>query len=316
MKRPPVLYVTGPDVFKERNAIVSFLVTALGLVGINFFSVYPFLLNEDIAAQVEEQLTLATSGAGAGGDLTFLSDFTAPIIVTYLAIQLAHEAAHFVCSKIYDFEMAVPACLVPSPIVGTTTTITALRSSPKNKQALFDFALAGPLVGITLSLAAVVAGLQIASSLDAAAYNALPVVPVSFLTQSTLGAGVVEGILGKDAYAATAVVHAHPLTVAGYASLVVNALNLAPFGRTDGGRVALALFGRSGAQLLSFLTDVFLFLGGITKSDTMLLYFSFVAFFQSELEIPLRNEVDEVDFGRSLLAIASGVLVLLTITPL
>lgn len=318
MKRPPVLYITGPDIFKKRNPIVSFLVNALGYAGINFFSVYPLMLNEDIAAKVDEQITLA-SAASSGGDLDFLSELTTPIVFIYIAIQLAHEAAHFCFAKLYGFEMAIPGVFVPSPFLGITSTITALRSSPRNKQALFDFALAGPLLGIVLSLLAVFVGLQITLTLDTAGYNALPVLPVAFLQQSALGAGLVEAILGSDTLrglAATATIHVHPYVIAGYASLIVNALNLTPIGRTDGGRVSLALFGRSGAQVVGFITAFSLLFGGIFNSDAMLLYFAFVIFFQFELEVPLRNEADDIDFGRAVLAITSTVLVLLTIIPM
>jgi len=85
---------------------------------------------------------------------------------------------------------------------------------------------------------------------------------------------------------------------------------------TDGGRIATALFGRSGTQLVGLITLLTLFLAGLTVSDLLLFYFSFIAFFQGELEMPCRNEVDEVDFSRVLLATAGGVLMLLTLIPM
>ena len=85
---------------------------------------------------------------------------------------------------------------------------------------------------------------------------------------------------------------------------------------TDGGRISLTLFGRSGTQLVSLLTFVGLFIGGLTGSDLLLFFFSYVIFFQSELEVPQRNEVDDMDFSRVLLATVTGVLVLLTVIPM
>lgn len=319
-ERPPVIFVTGPSVIKENNYLLSALLSALGLGGISFLSVYPFVLNNDIAARVDEQLTLATS-AGGGADLDFLSDLTSPIFFTYLAIQFGHEMAHFAVSKLNGFDMAVPGTFVPSPLLGTTSTITALRSSPKNKTSLLDFAIAGPLTGMLLSILSIYLGLQFTLDMDMASYNGLPVLPVSFLRQSSLGGGIIESVLGATTLTgvpnpAEATMHIHPLVVAGYSSLLVNAFNLTPFGRTDGGRVALSLFGRSGAQLVGLLTLLSLFVGGILTSDAMLLYFAFILFYQNELEIPMRNEVDDVDFSRVLIATVSGVLVLLTIIPM
>ena len=76
------------------------------------------------------------------------------------------------------------------------------------------------------------------------------------------------------------------------------------------------MFGRSGAQLVSLITFIGMFLLGLSGSDLILFYFSYVVFFQSELEIPQRNEVDDMDFSRVLIATASGVLVLLTLIPM
>jgi len=96
----------------------------------------------------------------------------------------------------------------------------------------------------------------------------------------------------------------------------VNAVNLLPLGRTDGGRVGLALFGRAGLQAAGFFTSLGLLIQGLYGSDLLIFFFSFAVFFQGELEIPQRNEVDDVDFSRVLLATAAGVLVLLTLIPM
>ena len=318
--RTPVLLVTGPSVARNSTPILTTLLTAFGFGGISFLSLYPFLMNDDIAQKVDEQITLASTATG-GANLDFLNEMTSPIFFTYVAIQIAHEAAHFAVSKINGFDTAVFPGWVPSPLLGLTSSITALRSSPKNKQALLDFAIAGPLTGILLSVVAIYVGLQITLGLDTAAYNALPVLPIAFLTQSSLGGGIVEAVLGEQTLTgvvnpATTTIHVHPFVIAGYASLLTNALNLTPFGRTDGGRISMALFGRSGAQLVGLLTLFSLFITGIFQGDALLLYFAFILFYQNELEIPLKNEVDEVDFSRVLLATFGGVLTLLTIIPM
>mmetsp|Transcript_6282 Transcript_6282/g.12024 ORF Transcript_6282/g.12024 Transcript_6282/m.12024 type:complete len:96 (+) Transcript_6282:1736-2023(+) len=85
---------------------------------------------------------------------------------------------------------------------------------------------------------------------------------------------------------------------------------------TDGGRVSLALFGRSGAQAAGLFALIALFIQGLFSSDLLLFYFAFITFFQSEAEIPCRNEVDDITFGRVLLATLSGVLVLLSLIPM
>lgn len=326
--RDPVLLVMGADITKPTNRFLSVLVSCFGFGGISFLSIYPFVLNDDIAKRVDEQLTLATSATG-GANLDFLSELSSPIFLTFVAIQFAHDAAHLFFSQFSSsnggggggFKASFPPTLVPSPLIGLTSSVTQLKSSPKNKNALLDYALSGPLVGMLTSILSIFIGLEITLGLDKTGYNALPVLPVQFLKQSALAGGMIEGILGQNtltgiADPVTATMHVHPYVIAGICGLLVNAINLTPFGRTDGGRVSLALFGRSGAQLVGLITLVLLFTLGVFTSDPILFYFSFILFFQSELEIPLRNEVSDVSFPRVLLAIASGVLVLLSILPM
>lgn len=85
---------------------------------------------------------------------------------------------------------------------------------------------------------------------------------------------------------------------------------------TDGGRVGLTLFGRRGSQLVSLGTLFAMFVTGVFGSDLFLYFVSFTIFFQSEPEIPQKNEVDEMDFSRVIVATLSGMLVLLTIVPM
>jgi hypothetical protein len=77
----------------------------------------------------------------------------------------------------------------------------------------------------------------------------------------------------------------------------------------------MALFGRAGSQGVTFISLVSLFVLGV-QSDLLLFYFAFIVFCQSELEIPMRNEIDEVDVPRVILASFAGFLMLLTIIPM
>jgi len=212
-------------------------------------------------------------------------------------------------------------------LTGTTSSITSLKAPAKSKQDLFDFAIVGPLTGIILSVILVFLGCEITATLDSAAYATLPSMPLQILRQSSLAGGVIEYVLGAGSLsvppsavgtAAVADINIplHPFAIAGFLSLLVNATNLIPYGRTDGGRVSLALFGRSGAQVIGLLSSGALLVYGLFNSDLLLFFFSFVVFFQSELEIPCRNEVDDIDFSRVILSTIAGILVVLSLTPM
>ena len=92
-----------------------------------------------------------------------------------------------------------------------------------------------------------------------------------------------------------------------------------PFTGTDGGRIALSLFGRPLTRFVQTITIFFLLaIGffGLDESNLFLTYVIVTFWTQRENEIPCRNEVDDVDFGRVLLAIISGVIVTLALTPI
>ena len=116
--------------------------------------------------------------------------------------------------------------------------VTTFKTPPKNKEAMFDFSVAGPLIGIMASLAAVVLGSQLTLVSDPAV---LPGLPLEILRQSTLGGGIIDMVLGNGALSvpegalgssavAGMVIPLHPIAIAGYISLFINALSLLPIG--------------------------------------------------------------------------------------
>jgi hypothetical protein len=87
---------------------------------------------------------------------------------------------------------------------------------------------------------------------------------------------------------------------------------------TDGGRIALAMFGRKGTYLVSTFTTVLLCavgLFGFDQSRILLIYVLFTVLWQRELESPALNEVEELDFARGVLGIATSLLVALVLVP-
>lgn len=322
-ERPPVLFVTGPKVVRDPAPIQRSIISSLAVGTLWYNSLLPYLMNDKYMKLADEQLALADASMPA--NLDFLNDLSFSLFVSVIGIQFAHEIAHLVAAKVNGLKTSFPT-LVPSFDAGLTGAITSLESPPKDKQSLFDFAIAGPLTGLGVSVILMYAGMFLSSSMDAAAFSDLPALPLSFLRQSSLAGGIIDSIspglltvpdaaLGTKALADINI-PLHPFTVAGYFGLMTNAINLLPVGRTDGGRISLALFGRSGTQLVNLLTLISLFIGGVLGSDLLLFFFSYVIFFQSELEIPQQNEVDDMDFSRVLLATATGFLVLLTVIPM
>ncbi|KAL7457665.1 hypothetical protein ACHAWC_010441 [Mediolabrus comicus] len=321
---PQVLFIAGSDISRDPEVILRTVISALGIATTWYGSIYPFLSNSKLLEKATEAMEL--SDAGMPVDLSWLSDMSIPLFLTFIALQASHEVAHLAVAKSKKFEISVPT-LVPSILSGITSSITTLKSSPKNRQELLEFAVAGPLTGMICSIFVLSYGLILTATADPSAIQSFPGLPLAILRQSSLGGGLIDiflgnGVLNVPASAeaaqalASTMIALHPLAVAGFFGLLVNALALVPVGRTDGGRVSMALFGRSGTQAVTFVSLLLMFVLGFSGSDLLLFYFGFVVFAQSELEIPLRNEIDDVDLSRVFVASFAMFLMLLTLIPM
>merc|ERR1719223_740985 len=113
--------------------------------------------------------------------------------------------------------------------------------------------------------------------MDPASYALLPTLQVDFIKASSLGGNIINSLMdnqvlsmaGKDA------VPLHPSAIAGFCGLMINALSLLPIGQSDGGRIAMAVFGRNGHVLASFFAYCFIFgsaLFGLDNNNILLYY--------------------------------------------
>jgi membrane-associated protease RseP (regulator of RpoE activity) len=311
----PVLYITGPNIVRESNRLGLTITSILGIATSWYLSIYPFLLNDGIGRRVDQELELLE--ANLQPDLSWLTDLSLPLFVTFIGLQLVHELAHRVVAGLNGVKLTVPT-FVPSLITGITSSVTTFKTLPKNKEAMFDIAAAGPLFGIIASTIALAVGSKLTLISDPAL---LPALPLDILRQSTLGGAVIDNIIPGSLYvpegAPTAgiMVNLHPVAIAGYISLIVNAISLLPIGTTDGGRLTMALFDRVEKQTIGSLTLLALLYFGLFGSDLFLFYFSFVIAFQTGNEVPARNEEDSVNFSRVIVATLCYGLVLLTLIP-
>lgn len=117
-----VLFVGGPDLARESKKVQLSITTAFGIATCWYLSLYPFLLNSNIAKQVDEQLALAD--AGMQPDLTWLSDLSFPLFATFVGIQIFHEAGHRFTAALNDVRCK-PKCR-RSKAASSTLTLTLL----------------------------------------------------------------------------------------------------------------------------------------------------------------------------------------------
>lgn len=107
----------------------------------------------------------------------------------------------------------------------------------------------------------------------------------------------------------------NPLTLAGWAGLVVNALNTIPLGELDGGRIAFAMWGRRAASRIGVVSTLLLGLTGIV--DELALYWVLlVLFLQRGPLVPQQEELSEPSKELTPLAVGLLFLPLLILLPL
>ena len=105
------------------------------------------------------------------------------------------------------------------------------------------------------------------------------------------------------------------MVILGWLGLVINAINLMPAGRLDGGRIIQAIYGRKIANRATTATLIILTL--VSLVNPLALYWAIVILFlQRNLERPSLNELTEPDDTRAAFALLSLFLMITVLLPL
>lgn len=162
--------------------------------------------------------------------------------VWFLAILLFHEFGHFIAARRGKIDTSWPY-FIPAPnILGTFGAFIQLRSPIRDRRSLFDMAVAGPLAGVVVAIAALFAGLAQSTIVDPTETAAGFILGESLLFRA-IATIVMPGVGGEQH------ILLHPVAFAGWAGLLVTMFNLLPIGQLDGGHIAYALFGRRQRQV-------------------------------------------------------------------
>jgi len=253
--------------------------------------------------------------ANSAGGSSFAN--AAPLAGYLLGLQALHEASHVVAAQRHNLHVR-PALLVASLPVGCFGGHTPLASYPANRSALFDFAAAGPLVGGVCSAVVAIAGLLLTAGASDQAIALMPTLPYETLHASFLVSLLTELALGPPSATASATeLSLHPLAIAGFVGILSNAVALIPCGRLDGGRLAMAVFGRRAAAALGGLSLVILGVATLLSDEMSLLAFwpLIIVLLFRQAEVPCIDEVSEVDDARSRMLLPIFALAILVLLP-
>lgn len=315
----PVLVLLHKDMSPIANPLLPAFSTAAALVTAILFAVGVYGGNDLVTSRLVDGPALK--------DYSSLGWFNAKVLevlVPVLAIQAAHEAGHWTVAWRDRIQTAAAfPTFLPFWQLPWLGAQTKLQASPQNFTSLFDFAAAGPLLGLVTSAVLLLVGLQQTATASAEALQFFPALPVSVLNLSTLGGTVVNNFLAGGSGFLTlqdpaTAVPLHPLAIAGFTGLMIQSFELLPLGATDGGRLSLSLFGRQGHYAVGGVVWVGLLLASIFGEKTDLLVSAWIVynFVQNDPEIPCRDEVAKVDLGRGAAALALWFTAALIITPM
>ena len=225
----------GPSVWSSEPRPIRSLILAIGLFAVTAFST--------LAAGA--QFAAAYAANQSPGFDRFFSDYFRPFgelrllisglpfAMTLLGILLAHELGHFFACRHYHINATYPYFIPAPTLIGTLGAFIRIRSPILNRRALFDMALAGPLVGFLIAVPALAMAILFSK-----------VIPASQASSSLVfGQPLIERLL--ELFLRPGIPHAylllHPVGRAAWVGLFATALNLLPAGQLDGGHILYAV---------------------------------------------------------------------------
>ena len=173
-----------------------------------------------------------------------------PFTIAIMSVLGAHEAGHYIVAKKHGMHTSLPYFIpVPFPPIGTMGAVIKHRGPIPNRKALFDVGIAGPLLGLAVSIVVTIIGLlqpPLQKPPDGLEIQ-LSLPPLfEFLTR-IIPAGEASLM--------------HPVAFAGWVGMLVTALNLIPAGQLDGGHVLRAMIGGKASRISNILPFVLFFTG-------------------------------------------------------
>jgi membrane-associated protease RseP (regulator of RpoE activity) len=230
-----------------------------------------------------------------------------PFAFALLGILVTHELAHFLVTRAHGTKATLPY-FIPMPLspVGTFGALIRMESPIKDRKALFDVGISGPLAGLAVSIVALIVGLKL-SELSVL----LPQEGAQLLGTGLLIDWITEIVLGP--LPDNLVVVLHPIAFAGWFGVFITFINLIPVSQLDGGHVGYAFFGQA-HRFVAMLVFLGMLVLGLFSSWWFL--WALLVFALGGLRHPPPlNDITPLDTRRKILAILSFVLLFLLGTP-
>lgn len=259
-----------------------------------------------------------------------------PFAISLLSILLAHEFGHYLAARYHKTKVTLPY-FIPFPLsaFGTMGAFINIKELPKNKRVMLDIGLAGPLAGLVIAIPVLLLGIAL-SPVEPLPQTVPPQQTFVLEGNSALylmAKYVVKGELlpqpaeppahpvlywvryiftgtplpwgGRD-------VMMHPIAWAGWAGLLVTAINLIPAGQLDGGHLMYVLLGRKAIRFVPFIIGALILLGFVWSGWWL---WAFLIFMLGRVYMEPLDQITPLDPPRKALAVVGVILFFLVFTP-
>jgi Zn-dependent protease len=232
-----------------------------------------------------------------------------PFAGTLMAVLVVHEFGHYFAARYHGASVSLPYFIPAPPLFGTFGALIRMRSTVRDRNALFDIAAAGPLAGLVVALPAMIVGLAWSTTVAAppAGSEALKFGDSLLLT--------LLKVIWVGAMPEGSVLSTHPVADAAWAGLFVTALNLIPVGQLDGGRIAYALFGARHRQISIATFLGLLALGAVTGAGNWFVWAFLLLFVMGFRHQPPLDDLSPLSPGRYAVGFLCLILLILLIPP-
>lgn len=259
-----------------------------------------------------------------------------PFAGALLAILLAHEFGHYLAGRYHKVHVTLPY-FIPLPFFspfGTMGAFIQLKEPPKNKRILLDIGIAGPLAGLVVAIPVLLLGLSLSelNTLDVAPgmglqlegnsilylflkwviFGQLLPNPISFGDLGPVAYWLRYFFTGQPVPLGGIDVLLHPVAMAGWAGLLVTALNLIPAGQFDGGHLIYVLLGSNARKLWPFIMVALLGLGFIWPGWWL---WAALIFLLGRVNAEPLDQITPLNPRRRLIAFAGLVIFILVFMP-
>ena len=218
-----------------------------------------------------------------------------------------HELGHYFASRKHGIAATLPYFIPIPPIgfpLGTMGAFISTKEPITDRKALMDIGAAGPICGLLVAIPVTMVGLWL---------NTINPVIAEPTAEGMMWLGT-PLLFDALSYFFRTPPNAlmHPTAFAGWAGMLITAINLLPAGQLDGGHIVRALIGEkqkyvSMAALAGMIIAGFFFTGW--------LFFAMLILFMGTRHPPPLNDVTPLDTRRKIIGIIAIIMFVLCFVP-